>query len=173
MAWRPYENVVEGVLDNTVSGKVTGYIKFHGMSKTVKFDLKGDFHRDIRGAKIKITGEGKDREVMGEVRSDYMKGFSPTQTGDVGDITAGLPTGKDKDGNPAYEYSDYPYIEWYSDENGRVVLELEPEQVEIIGTPIPACESDPVDRKHQHELMHGFLMGMAEDLQNINKPPKK
>src|SRR5205823_4801150 len=32
-----------------------------------------------------------------------------------------------------YPYSDYPYIEWYSDTNGRVVLELDPSQVEVIG----------------------------------------
>ena len=27
---------------------------------------------------------------------------------------------------------DYPYIEWYSEANGRVVLELEPSQLEVV-----------------------------------------
>ncbi|MCX5646696.1 MAG: hypothetical protein NTZ17_18770 [Phycisphaerae bacterium] len=71
---------------------------------------------------------------------DYMDGIAPQQTGKVGDITAGL---------PPVDYVNYPYIEWYSDENGRVVIELEPVQVEVIGTPIPACESDPISREQQ------------------------
>lgn len=31
-----------------------------------------------------------------------------------------------------YPYVDYPYIEWYSEANGRVVLELDPSRVEIL-----------------------------------------
>ena len=31
-----------------------------------------------------------------------------------------------------YPYVDYPYIEWYSKMNGRVVLELDSSQVEIV-----------------------------------------
>jgi hypothetical protein len=165
MAWRPTENLIEGELDNTVLGKVTGYMKFAGMKETVKFYLNGDFHRDIRGTKIKLTGEGENREVDGhEEGENYMKAFSPTQTGDVGDITAGIPTGKDADGNPTYEYSSTPYVEWYSQENGRCVLELSPDQIEIIGTPIPVSESDPIDRKKQAENMEKFIFGLMKNM---------
>ena len=73
-----------------------------------------------------------------------MKSFAGHQTGKVGDITAGL---------PPHDYGATPYLEWFSEENGRVVLELEPVQVEVIGTPIPACESDPINRKEQAENM--------------------
>ena len=34
-------------------------------------------------------------------------------------------------GEPSYAYAPYPYIEWYGP-NGRVVLELDPSQVEIV-----------------------------------------
>ena len=105
MAFRPYENLIEGELDNTVPGKVTGWIRFLGMDEPVKIDLVGDFHRDIRGAKIRLHNpKPSDRNhsgALGEVRKgSYMEGFSPVQTGKVGDITAGLP--------PA-DYSTYPY----------------------------------------------------------------
>ena len=158
MAWRPYDEVIEGILDNTVLGKVTVYIKFAGMEKTVQFNLKGDFHRDIRGTKIKFVGDGV------ESRSGRMDGFSPMQTGDVGDITAGIPTGKDDNGEYTYEYSAYPYIEWYGDDNGRVVLEFDPEQVEIIGKPIPVIESDPIDRNKQHQNMTNFMNNMLNGI---------
>ena len=83
-----------------------------------------------------------------------MTHISPQQTGDVGDITAG---------REPRDYVDYPYIEWYSDENGRVVLELDAEQVEVIGRPIPACESDPVSREEQARNMAGFLGELSRE----------
>ena len=145
MAWRPNEYLIEGELDNTQLGKVTGWMRFAGIEQKVLFDLKGDFHRDIRGAKIRFKGDGQPDDAEAE---KYMNGFSPMQTGDVGDITTGQP--------PSDYTSGYPYIEAYSDQNGRIVLELEPEQVQVIGTPIPACESDAVSRDRQQQHMARF-----------------
>ena len=152
MAWRPHENLVEGELDNTVPGKVRGWLRFVGMKKTVKLNLAGDFHRDIRGTKVRLHSPNPTQD--GD-RAKYLEGFSLTQTGEVGDMTAGL---------PPQDYVAYPYFEWYSEANGRVVLELDPEQVEVIGTPIPVCESDPVSREKQQQNMAAFLGGMAQEL---------
>ena len=117
-AWRPHRSVIAGELDNTVPGKVTGWMRFAGLDEKVTFDLEGDFHRDIRGAKITFENPGHAAET--EATRGHMRGFSTLQTGKVGDMTAGL---------PPQDYVDYPYLEWYSDHNGRVVLELEPGQV--------------------------------------------
>jgi len=152
MAWRPTRFLIEGMLDNTTPGKVTGWMKFAGMKEKVTFDLEGNFHRDIRGAKIRFNGDATGDEPDAE---GYMQGFAQQQTGKAGDITAGLP--------PA-DYVMYPYIEWYSDQNGRVVLELEPEQIEVIGMPMPACESDTISREVQSRNMAQFLGGLARDL---------
>ena len=73
----------------------------------------------------------------------------------MGDITAGL---------PPHDYGSVPYVEWYGHENGRVVIELEPVQVEVIGTPIPATESDPISREQQSRNMAQFLGGLAAEL---------
>jgi hypothetical protein len=40
-------------------------------------------------------------------------------------------------------------------------IELEPDQIEILTPPIPACESDPIDRRQQAENMAKFLCGIA------------
>jgi hypothetical protein len=152
MAWRPTQYLIEGELDNTNPGKVTGWMKFAGKKEKVTFNLEGNFHRDIRGAKIHFSNDA-DADIDEAQR--YMDGLASHQTGKTGDITAGL---------PPKDYVDYPYIEWYSDENGRVVIELEPVQVEVVGTPIPALESDPVSRKVQAQNMAGFLCGLAADL---------
>ena len=84
-----------------------------------------------------------------------MEGFATLQQGKVGDMTAGK--------EPA-DYTPYPYFEWYSNANGRCVIEVESEQVEILSQPIPACESDPIDRKGQAENMAQFLCGLANSL---------
>lgn len=150
MAWRPNEQFIEGELDNTVQGKVTGWMRFSGVKENVVFDLEGDFHRDIRGAKIRLCGDGEFANA--EESAKYMEDFSKLQKGNVGDMTAG---------REPVDYVNYPYFEWYSDDNGRVVIELEHEQVEILTQPIPACESDPLNRKKQAENMANFLCGIA------------
>jgi len=154
MAWRPTRHLLEGELDNSTLGKVVGWMKFAGMKETVKLDLQGDFHRDIRGAKIHFKGDGNENDPKAEA---YMRGFAEFQTGSAGDITAGL---------PPYDYvKGYVYIEWYDEANGRVVVELDSNQVEIIGTPIPACESDPISRAEQDQKMAQFLAGLSQEMQ--------
>jgi len=150
MAWRPNEQFIEGELDNTQPGKVTGWMKFAGMNDKVVFDLEGDFHRDIRGAKVRLHGDGEAADA--NEASRYLEGFAKLQKGNVGDMTAGR--------EPA-DYVNYPYFEWYSEDNGRIVIELEPDQIEILTPPIPACESDPIDRRQQAENMAKFLCGIA------------
>ncbi len=159
MAWRPTEYLIEGELDNSHPNKVTGWMRFAGVKEKVTFDLEGDFHRDIRGAKIRFTGDAYEdqADVEGE---KYFEGFALHQTGKVGDMTAGL---------LPRDYLDYPYLEWYGHENGRVVIELQPVQVEVIGTPIPAIESDPISRTEQSRNMAEFLGGLAAELNLPNE----
>lgn len=150
MAWRPTEYLIEGELDNTNPGKVTGWMRFSGLKDKVTFDLEGNFHRDIRGAKIHFTGDGRedDPEAKG-----YMDSFAEHQTGKTGDMTAGLP--------PADYIANAVYLEWYGQENGRVVIELEQDQLQVIGRPIPACESDPISREEQAQNMARFLADLS------------
>lgn len=49
--------LIQGILDNTKPGTVTGWMKFFGLKRKMMFNLKGDFHRDIRGAKIHFVGD--------------------------------------------------------------------------------------------------------------------
>jgi hypothetical protein len=152
MAWRPTEYLIEGELDNTVQGHVTGWMRFLGKRNRIKFNLQGgDFHRDIRGSKIHFHNE-QYSDADPEKAKKYLRAFSTNQTGVVGDITAGL---------PPHDYGQSPYIEFYGDINGRVVVELSPDQIEIIGTPIPWQESFPVDRKQQGQNMMNFIAGLV------------
>jgi hypothetical protein len=135
MAWRPIENFIDGELDNRMPGRVTGWMRFHRKGTRplrVVLELSGDFHRDIRGKILRLSRpHPSERNEHLERKGSYMDVFSPVQRGEAGDITAGVPVGVQDNGEPSYAYAPYPYIEWYGP-NGRVVLELESSQVEIL-----------------------------------------
>ena len=149
MAWRPVDYLKEGELDNSTPGRITGWMRFAGLKEKVVFELQGDFHRDIRGTRILFAGGGHDGDPKA---ASYMDGFSLKQTGKAGDITAGL---------PPQDYVDYPYLEWYSDTNGRIVLELDAKRVQVIGTPLPAEQCEPVSREEQRRNLMGFVSDVA------------
>ena len=220
MAWRPYENLIDGELDNRMPGRVTGWMRFFRGSKRplrVTFDLAGDFHEDIRGKVIRLKNSTPlDRNQQLDRGGTYMRGFSPVQRGTVGDITAGLPrgpwteelaqslmaqneiiwdetglTGDEREqrrqefaedyrrhieaGDPYYSHASYPYIEWFSETNGRVVLELDPSQVEVLDTEevAPRREKSPrelvEDQRKRGEAMVSFLAGLVKDLSRENR----
>jgi len=157
MAWRPSRYLIEGELDNTELGTVTGWMEFAGIDGRVTIDLRGDFHRDIRGTKIRFTGGAKRDEPGARV---YMENFAIHQKGVVGDMTAGLP--------PADYVSGRCYLEWYGDFNGRVVIVLEQDQVEVVGVPLPADQCEPISRHEQDENMVRFLVDLAEQFTRVN-----
>lgn len=151
MAWRPTSYLLDGELDNTNLGHVRGWLRFEGLADRLELELLGDFHRDIRGAKLRLLPQARPASGGG----DYLAGLGRHQTGKVGDITAGL---------QPHDYGMTPYVEWYSDTNGRIVLELGPEEVEVVGTPLPWDQTQPCSRAEQDRNMADFLTGISEHL---------
>jgi hypothetical protein len=216
MAWRPYENLIDGELSNRTPGKVTGWMRFFRKDKSplrVTFDLDGDFHEDIRGTLITLrnTNPSDRNDELGRDGS-YVDGLAHVQRGTVGDMTAGLPlgpwteelaqklmaenelawdefgiTGEEREarrqeysdryrrhieaGDLYYSYVAYPYLEWFS-ENGRVVLELDPSQLEIVET-TPTMAKTPAemleDEKKRSKAFGSFLGNMLEGISEENR----
>lgn len=216
MAWRPYENLVDGELDNRTAGRVTGWVRFfrRGMDPLkVDFYLEGDFHEDIRGSVVRLKNpRPADRNEALDRDGTYMEGFCPEQRGSVGDITAGFPLGfwtedlarnlkerlealwqerglkgeeleearrnadelfaeNVRKAKAQHAYVSYPYIEWYSD-NGRVVLELDPAQVEVLwgDEPGPRTAKELADASQKRaRAFADYMTGMAEDLSRVSR----
>jgi len=86
MTWTPGQYLLEGELDNTRPGKVTGWLRFAGMGCKVILDLEGDFAEEARRTKLRLSGEywGSEREAF-----EAMRGFARIQVGKVGRITSG------------------------------------------------------------------------------------
>ena len=74
-------------------------------------------------------------------------------------------------GDLYYPYVAYPYIEWYSD-NGRVVLELDTSQVEIVRT-TPAKAKSPTElhkgEKKRSEAFSSFMTSMVKSFSKENR----
>jgi hypothetical protein len=153
MAFRPTRYLIEGELDNTQLGAVTGWVQLAGLQGRIVLNLRGNFHRDIQGAKIRFKGNGKEDDPDAVA---YVGGFSPEQNGKVGDITAGL---------PPVDYVDYPYIEWYSEENGRVVIEPDKSHIEVIGEPVPLDKAIRVSTEEQAANLKEFMDEMVQDME--------
>lgn len=151
MIWSLGRFLKEGELVNTVEDRVTGWLRFAGMRGKVTVKLEGSFHRDIRASRIHLVGWGRYKNREG---AQYMAGFKTTQTGTVECITAGL---------PPYEASVYPCIEWCSRENGRVRLELEPSQIEVMGEDW-WTEVDAAERPGQLRNMTTFVRQIARQV---------
>jgi len=71
-----------------------------------------------------------------------------------------------------YPYVEYPYVEWYSD-NGRVVLELDSYQMEVVKVVGPLKEKTPEelleDQKRREKAFGSFLGDMVESFSRKNR----
>jgi hypothetical protein len=135
MAWRIDESVVRGEIYNRVEGRVTGRIWFVGLDEPVELELKGNPWRDLAGHVLKFTHANP--------KPGKLDGLAKVQHGVVGDMTASrkvkvpeIPIEEvmrlAKAGLPwPWHWANSVYLEWFSERNGRVVIESSNYQIEI------------------------------------------
>jgi hypothetical protein len=154
MAWRLNHTVVKGEIDNRIKGVVTGKIWLTGIEKPVELKLEGNCHRDMAGGlltfenptPLKSSGEHTD--------------LNPQQVGLVGDLTASrkvrvldipldeaMSMDKQKE-KPPEHLANGLYLEWYSDFNGRVVIESTDYRVSISEPAWQMTEDEEVAQSH-------------------------
>ncbi|MDX1680599.1 MAG: hypothetical protein R3242_07705 [Akkermansiaceae bacterium] len=136
MAWRIDEAVIHGELDNTVEGRTTGKIWLVGREAPLELELDGDAWRDLAGTRLKFY----NRNPIAHWDSTSLE---TRQLGIVGDMTASrrrkVPTVSDEEFTRLYEAKmEIPtrlcnllYLEWFSETNGRVVLESADYELDI------------------------------------------
>jgi hypothetical protein len=129
MAWRIEEHVIRGEIDNRVKGRVTGRIWLAGRDEPIALDLEGNAWRDLAGHILHFTNPKPATPF------DDDAGFAMRQIGVVGDITASrkvrVPTCTDEELTAhlrartkfPWTWGNSLYLEWFSETNGRVVIE--------------------------------------------------
>ncbi len=136
MAWRIDEAVTRGEIDNRVEGRTIGRIWLCGRAEPLILNLIGDCLRDLAGTRLRFENPDPSALPDGDT-------LDSDQAGIVGDMTASIKnkvaTVDEEEMNRLYESkSEIPfewrntlYLEWFSEINGRVLIETTSYQMEI------------------------------------------
>ena len=171
MAWRIDTAVIRGEIDNRTRGRVMGKLWFVGRAAPVELELDGNCWRDLAGRKLEF--------INPQPEPVELRGFAGRQQGSVGDITASrkvkvpeIPL--DQIGEYYAARKPFPwhwgnslYLEWFSQRNGRVVIESAGFELKI--HPEAAWEMSPAEETGQREkngaAMTGFMDRLAKALE--------
>lgn len=168
MAWRIHEAVIRGEIDNRTRGRVTGRIWFSGRAEPVELDLTGNCWSDLAGRRLEFTNP--------DPQPGNPEGLAARQTGSVGDITASrkakvpdIPLDRIGEYYAAkkpfpWHWANTLYLEWYSERNGRVVIETASFDLKIAGD--ATWEMSEAEEEQQRQAngaaMSGFMERLAE-----------
>ncbi len=128
MAWRIHDSLIRGEVDSRAKGRVTGRLWVAGRAAPLTLELEGNPLRDMAGCLLTFERRTAGAVAIPEALHEVQRGF-------VGDMTASrkvrvLAVSPDEAhalrqaGRPVPEHrANALYLEWYSERNGRVVLE--------------------------------------------------
>ncbi len=128
MAWRIDDAVAHGEIDNTVEGRTTGRIWLAGREEPLFLSLEGDCWRDLAGTRLQFENPSPRCSADAEE-------LDVDQAGVIGDMTASrkarIPLAEDGElqkvqrggGEIPHVWKNILYLEWFSEINGRVVIE--------------------------------------------------
>jgi len=137
MAWRIHDNVVRGEIDNRVKGRVRGRIWLDGLPDPVVLTLEGNAYPDLAGCLLQF----KNPLPTIPMRPDAQ--MNQVQRGQIGDLTASrkvrvfdIPVEDaylrcQRGEKPPEHMANSLYLEWFSEANGRVVIESADYELEI------------------------------------------
>jgi hypothetical protein len=157
MAWRIHGSVLKGEVDNRQRGRVRGSVWLVGQDEPVMLDLSGNCLRDLAGCLVKFSNPGAAATL--DERTDLVN----PQAGTAGEITASrkvrvvdvpleeaLRLGKEGKTAPDHMANSL-YIEWFSEANGRVVIESSNYTIDVSA---PAWTLSPKEEQEQIAASH-------------------
>jgi hypothetical protein len=163
MAWRVDEHVIRGEIENRTRGRVSGKIWFVGRHEPVELELAGNCWRDLAGRRLEF--------VNPEPKPGIAESFVARQMGTAGDITASrkvkvldfpledmhlyYKTGREM----PWHWGNSLYLEWFSERNGRVLIETASFELKIVGEPVWEMTEaeEEQQRRANGEAMAGFV----------------
>jgi hypothetical protein len=129
MAWRIQDSVIRGEIDNRVKGRVRGKLWLDGLDEPVKLELEGNACPDLAGCLLKFKNPAKTFPMRKK------PAFNPLQSGKIGNLSASQKARvfavadeeafamMDRGEKPPERIANALYLEWFSEGNGRVVIE--------------------------------------------------
>src|SRR5436190_9826077 len=167
MAWRIHDHVIRGVIDNRIKGRVNGELWLDGFDAPLKLELNGNACADLAGCLLEFKNPQKTFPMTREAR------LNPEQRGAIGDLTASrkvrvfmiatevafdmLKRGE----KPPERMANSLYLEWFSEANGRVVVESADYELTI--SP-PEWRLTPDDEKQRGQDAQSGWTGFVQQL---------
>jgi hypothetical protein len=183
MAFRIHDSVVRGEIDNRVKGIVRGKIWVEGRAEPVVLELQGNAWADLAGCLLTFTNP------QPRFPHPHLDSLRPTQRGSIGDLTASrkvrvfdvpLHTALDmidRKEKPPEHMANSLYLEWYSEANGRVVIESADYELTISAPEWRLTPADEAARAEQAAAGMADFMGKLtqaiEEQQRGQKDPEE
>ncbi len=129
MAWRIHDSVIRGEIDNREKGRVRGRLWLDGLAEPVILELEGNACPDLAGCLLQFKNPATTCPLPRK------PGLEQTQNGRIGTLSASrkvrvftIPDHEafamlDRGEQPSERLANALYLEWFSERNGRVVIE--------------------------------------------------
>jgi hypothetical protein len=169
MAFRIHESVVRGEIDNRTRGIVRGKVWIEGRAEPLVLELKGNAWPDLAGCVLTFRNP-QERSPHGHLES-----LVTLQRGGIGDLTASrkvrvfdVPIDEalamiDRKKKPPEHMANCLYLEWFSEANGRVVIESADYELTISAPEWRMTPDEDVERAEQ------AAAGMAEFMRRASE----
>jgi hypothetical protein len=179
MAFRIHDSVVRGEIDNRAKGIVRGKIWVEGRAEPVMLELEGNAWPDLAGCLLIFTNPQK------RISHPHLDSLHPLQRGSIGDLTASrkvrvfdVPLQQALDmihrkEKPPEHMANSLYLEWFSERNGRVVIESADYELTISPPEWRMTPEEDAERAKQAAAgMDGFMGKLSEAIEQQQRGQK-
>lgn len=180
MAFRISDSVVRGEIDNRVKGIVRGKIWLEGRADPMILELNGNPWPDLAGCLLTFVNPNP------RILHHPCDALEPVQHGVVGDMTASrkvrvfdVPVDEaymmaNRSEKPPEHMGNSLYLEWFSEKNGRVVIESSDYQLNISQPEWRMTPEDEAERaKQTATAIQEFMAKLTEavDQHKLKRKP--
>ena len=175
MAWRIQDSVIRGEIDNRTKGVVRGRIWLQGIAEPIVLELTGNAHADLAGCLLRFENP------LPPIPMRTNAELNPLQCGRIGDLTASrkvrvfdIPFAEacammKRGEKPPEHIANSLYLEWFSETNGRVVIEGADWKVDISA---PAWRLTPDDEQQRAQDAADGMAGFMQKLTEAVEPQR-
>jgi hypothetical protein len=176
MAFRIHDSVIRGEIDNRVKGRVRGKVWLDGLAEPVTLDLEGNACPDLAGCLLEFKNPAKTFPIRKQ------PAFALLQRGKIGNLSASrkarvfaVPDEEafammDRGEKPPERIANALYLEWFSEGNGRVVIESADYQLTI--SP-PQWQLSPEEEKQRARDVEAGWGGFVQQLNEALEKQKR
>ena len=179
MAWRIQHSVIRGEIDNRVKGRVRGRLWLDGLAEPVTLDLEGNACPDLAGCLLEFKNPAKTFPIRKQ------PAFAQLQRGKIGNLSASqkarvfaVPDEDafamiDRGEKPPERIANALYLEWFSEGNGRVVIESADYELTISAPEWRLSPEEETQRVKDTEAgWGGFVQQLNEALEKQKRGQK-